>query len=160
MRQDIARLNDHFLICGFGRVGHQVARDLIEARVPFVVIDENPEVQEDMEEMNLLHIDGRGSDDATLREAGIERARGVIACVDSDAENIFITLTARGLRPDIEIVARASEEASEQKLLRAGADDIVSPYKASGHAMARLALAGSPEQILEAAARESARAKG
>jgi voltage-gated potassium channel len=71
----------------------------------------------------------------------------VIACVDSDAENIFITLTARGMRPDIEIVARASEEASEQKLLRAGADDIVSPYKASGHAMARLALAGSADEL-------------
>jgi voltage-gated potassium channel len=140
MRQRIEQLSDHFLICGFGRVGHQVARDLLAADVPFVVVDENPEVQEDIAEMNLLYVDGPASDDETLCEAGIRRARGVIACVDSDAENIFITLTARGLRPDIEIVARASEEGSETKLLRAGANAIISPYKASGRAMARLAL--------------------
>jgi voltage-gated potassium channel len=149
MRQRVDQLQDHFLICGFGRVGHQVARDLIEAGVPFVVIDENPEVQEDIHEMNLLYIDGRGSDDETLKVAGIERARAVIACVDSDAENIFITLTARGLQPDIEIVARAAEESAEPKLLRAGASDIVSPYRASGHAMARLALGSAPEVALE-----------
>jgi voltage-gated potassium channel len=140
MQRRIEALTDHYLICGFGRVGHAVARDLIEAGVPFVVVDENPDVREDMEEMNLLHIDGRGSDDETLKQAGIDRARAVIACVDSDAENVFITLTARGLRPDIEIVARAAQESSEPKLLRAGANDIVSPYRASGHAMARLAL--------------------
>jgi voltage-gated potassium channel len=147
MQRKIAELRDHYLICGFGRVGHQVARDLDEAGVPFVVIDNNPDTLEDLEESEHLYLEGRGSDDEVMHEAGIERARGVIACVDSDAENIFITLTARGLRPDVEIVARASEEKSEQKLLRAGADDIVSPYKASGHAMARLALAGRAEQL-------------
>jgi voltage-gated potassium channel len=147
MQRKIADLRDHYLICGYGRVGHQVVRDLREAGQDFVVIDDNPEMLEDLEEGGFLYINGRGSHDEVLQEAGIDRARGVIACVDSDAENIFITLTARGLRPDVEIVARASEEASEQKLLRAGADDIVSPYKASGHAMARLALAGRAEQL-------------
>jgi voltage-gated potassium channel len=147
MQRKIAELRDHYLICGFGRVGHQVARDLDEAGVPFVVIDNNPDTLEDLEESDHLYMEGRGSDDEVMHEAGITHARGVIACVDSDAENIFITLTARGLRPDVEIVARASEEASEQKLLRAGADDIVSPYKASGHAMARLALAGRAEAL-------------
>jgi voltage-gated potassium channel len=147
MERRIADLRDHYLICGFGRVGHQVVRDLAGANVPFVVIDENPEVQEDMEEENILHIDGRGSDDDTLIKAGIEHARAVIACVDSDAENIFITLTARGLRPDVEIVARASEEKSEMKLLRAGANDVISPYKSSGHAMARLALATDERSV-------------
>jgi voltage-gated potassium channel len=147
MERRIADLTDHYLICGFGRVGHQVARDLRSADVPFVVIDENPAVQEDMEQEEVLHIDGRGSDDETLRKAGIDHARAVIACVDSDAENIFITLTARGLRPDIEIVARASQEGSEMKLLRAGANDVISPYKASGHAMARLALASDDRSV-------------
>src|SRR5436305_3001342 len=149
MQRRIETLSDHYLICGFGRVGHAVARDLLDAGVPFAVIDENPDVREYMEEMNLLHIDGRGSDDETLKQAGIDRARAVIACVDSDAENIFITLTARGLRPDIEIVARAAQESSEPKLLRAGANDIVSPYKASGHAMARLALGERAHQVGE-----------
>jgi voltage-gated potassium channel len=87
-----------------------------------------------------------------LTEAGIARARGVIACVDSDAENIFVTLTARELRPDIEIVARAAQEASERKLLRAGANHVVSPYKASGHAMASYAItAGPAERVAEPA---------
>jgi voltage-gated potassium channel len=93
-----------------------------------------------MEEMDVLYLHGSASDDALLREAGIERARAVIACVDSDAENIFTTLTARELRPDIAIVARAAAEDSESRLRRAGADRVISPYKSSGHEMARLAL--------------------
>jgi voltage-gated potassium channel len=148
MERKIADLRNHYLICSFGRVGQQVVRDLQSADVPLVVIDDNPDVQEAIEEMGVLHIDGRASDDETLLKAGIERARAVIACVDSDAENLFIVLTARGIRPDVEIVARASEEASEQKLLRAGADDVVSPYKASGHAMARLALASDQRDFV------------
>lgn len=140
MQKQIAELNDHYLICGFGRVGRQIARDLRQAGVPFVVIDDNPDVREALEEMEVLHIEGRPSEDQVLREAGIERARAVIACIDSDAENIFATLSARELRPDIRIVARAAEEASERKLRRAGADEVVSPYKTSGSAMAELAL--------------------
>jgi voltage-gated potassium channel len=140
MQRKIEDLNDHFLICGFGRVGRQVARDLRSAGAPFVVIDDNPEVREALEEAGVLHIDGRPSDDEALIEAGIRRARALIACIDSDAENIFATLTARELRPDIEIVARAAEEKSEPKLLAAGANDVVSPYKTSGRAMAQLAL--------------------
>jgi voltage-gated potassium channel len=140
MQRRIAELNDHYLICGFGRVGQRVARRLREAGEPFVVVDANPDVREEMEEKGLLHVDGQASDDDVLCEAGIERARALIACVDSDAENIFVTITARALRPDIEIVARAGEEATERKLIRAGANDVISPYKASGDAMARLAL--------------------
>jgi voltage-gated potassium channel len=143
MHRQIDHLRDHYLICGFGRVGHQIARRFADAGVPFVVIDENPDVREEMEGMNVLHVDGRASDDDILCEAGIERARGVIACVDSDAENIFVTISARALRPDIEIVARAADEATEKKLIRAGANDVVSPYKASGDTMAALAL-GDP----------------
>jgi len=140
MEKRIEDLENHYLICGFGRVGQQVARDFTEAGVDFVVIDENLDVRETIEEMGVLHIHGSASDDDLLLKAGIERARAIIACVDSDAENIFITLSARELAPNVEIVARASQEASEHKLLRAGADDVISPYKASGRAMARLAL--------------------
>jgi voltage-gated potassium channel len=140
MERQIEDLEDHYLICGFGRVGQQVARDLLAADVDFVVIDNNVEQRELMEEMGVLHLHGPASDDDLLIEAGIKRARAVIACVDSDAENIFITLSARELAPDIEIVARASHESAERKLIRAGADDVVSPYKESGRAMATLAL--------------------
>lgn len=145
MERRIEDLENHYLICGFGRVGQQVARDFLEANVDFVVIDENSEQREVMEEMGVLYLHGPASDDALLIEAGIKRARAVIACVDSDAENIFVTLSARELNPEIEIVARASQESSERKLLRAGADDVISPYKASGRAMARIALSARPQ---------------
>jgi voltage-gated potassium channel len=134
------RLSEHYIICGFGRVGRQVARDLAAAGMRFVIIDGRPENREHVEDVHVRFIEASPSDDDALRAAGIERARGIAACVDSDAENIFITLTARELRPDITIIARASAEDSEKKLKRAGADRVVSPYKASGHAMARLVL--------------------
>ena len=131
---------DHFIICGFGRVGRQVARDLRAGGVRFVVIDPNPENREIARELDVPYLELEPADDEVLKTAGIERARAVIACVDSDAENIFITLTARELRSDILIVARASVEESEKKLLRAGADRVISPYKTSGSEMARMAL--------------------
>jgi len=144
-------LSDHLLICGFGRVGRQVARDLRAARRRFVVVDANPDSREAAKAMDLPYIDGRPSDDDVLLSAGIERANGVLACVDSDAENIFITLTAREMRPDITIVARASEEDSEKKLKRAGADRVVSPYRASGAEMTRFALHPQVSGIVDVA---------
>lgn len=147
MERRIEDLTDHYLICGFGRVGQQVARDFLEQGVDFVVIDNDADAREPLEELNVLHLRGSASDDALLLEAGIRRARAVIACVDSDAENIFITLSARELAPEIEIIARASQESSERKLLRAGASDVISPYKASGRAMARIALSARPQQV-------------
>ncbi len=132
--------SDHFIICGFGRVGRQVARDLARVGVSHVTIDSEPAHRETAEAMGVRFIESYAADDEVLLGAGIERARAVIACVDSDADNIFIALTARELRPDILIVARASAEDSEKKLLRAGADRVISPYKTSGTEMARVAL--------------------
>jgi voltage-gated potassium channel len=159
MQSKIAQLSDHYLICGFGRVGRQVAKDLRAGEVPFVVIDDNPDVREYAEEENVLLVEGRGSDDHTMQEAGIERACAVVACVDSDAENIFVTLTARELRPDIPIVARAAVESSERKLIRAGANEVVSPYKASGRTMASLALA-APQRAGARTVREAVAGDG
>lgn len=136
----IDSLADHHIICGFGRVGRQVARDLQGARAKYVVIDSNPDNRELAQGIGVRFIEGDAAEDAVLTQAGIARARSIIACADSDAENIFITLTARELRDDIAIVARAAAEDSEKKLKRAGADRVISPYKASGTEMARLAL--------------------
>src|SRR5215208_4369212 len=133
-------LKEHHLICGFGRVGRQVAKDLQIGGDDFVVIDELDENKDLADHMGAPFLQGRPSDDEMLRAAGLDRAISVLACVDSDAENIFICLTARELRSDITIVARASVEDSEKKLLRAGADRVISPYKSSGAEMARLAL--------------------
>jgi voltage-gated potassium channel len=136
----IDSLNDHHIICGFGRVGVQVARDLQVARAQAVVIDLDPEHRDQAQALGFHFVQGDASDELVLQEAGIERARSIVACSDSDAVNVFIALTARELRADISIVARAASEDTEKKLRRAGADRVISPYKASGTEMARLAL--------------------
>jgi voltage-gated potassium channel len=152
-RRMIDSLSDHFIICGFGRVGRQVARDLRAAGGRYVVVDERPENRElaAAHGPGVRFIAGKPSGDEVLKAAGIDRARAVVACVDSDAENIFITLTARGLCPGIRVVARASAEDSEQKLKRAGADRVISPYKASGAEMARLALTPQVSGVVDVA---------
>lgn len=136
----IDSLTDHHIICGFGRVGRQVARDLRAARAECVVVDASNASRHHAEGLGLCFVEGDATEDSVLIRAGIERARSILACADSDADNVFITLTARGLRADISIVARAALEDTEKKLKRAGADRVISPYKASGTEMARLAL--------------------
>jgi voltage-gated potassium channel len=138
--KQIEHMNGHHLICGFGRVGRQVARDLEAGADDFVVIDELDDNKHIADQMGAPFLLGRPSEDEMLKAAGIDRAISVLACVDSDAENIFTCLTARELRSDITVVARASVEDSEKKLLRAGANRVISPYKSSGAEMARLAL--------------------
>jgi voltage-gated potassium channel len=140
MEKMIDSFSDHYIVCGFGRVGRQVSRDLRAAGAQHVVIDPNPTNRDAALAAGVPLIESQASDDEILKEAGIERAQAVIACVDSDAENIFIALTARELRADIFIIARASAEDSEKKLMRAGADRVISPYKTSGSEMARVAL--------------------
>jgi voltage-gated potassium channel len=136
----IDALTGHVIICGFGRVGRQVARDLAAAGERYVVIDQNDEHREHAHGVGVRFIEGSASEDDVLDHAGIERARAIIACVDSDAENVFITLSARQLNGDIPIIARASHFDTEPKLRRAGATRVISPYRASGSEMARLAL--------------------
>jgi voltage-gated potassium channel len=133
-------ISEHYLVCGFGRVGRQVARDLRAAGATHVVIDRNPQSLERAAAAGVPWLQGDAADEELLLRAGIERARALIACVDSDAENVFITLTARELRPDLTVVARASASEAEQKLRRAGAERVVSPCKSSGSEMTRLAL--------------------
>ena len=114
-RRMTERLRDHYIVCGFGRVGRQVASDLRAAGAPYVVIDEDPTNREAAYAPGVRFITARPSDDEALRDAGIARARAIVACVDSDAENIFIALTARELRPDIAIVARAEPRGEREQ---------------------------------------------
>ena len=151
MQKMIHSYTDHYIVCGFGRVGRQVAKDLLAEGGALVVIDASAENREAARELDLPFIEQEPADDEALQGAGIESARAVIACVDSDAVNIFIALTARELRSDILIIARASAEESEKKLLRAGADRVISPYKSSGTEMARTALHPQVGGRLEAA---------
>ena len=142
-------ISEHYLVCGFGRVGRQVARDLRAAGATHVVIDRNPQSLERAAAAGVPWLQGDAADEELLLRAGIERARALIACVDSDAENVFITLTARELRPDLTVVARASASEAEQKLRRAGAERVVS--QSSGSEMARLALRPQVAAVVDVA---------
>ena len=132
--------SDHFIVCGYGRVGQRVARDLRAGGAEVVVIDHNPENRQTARHDGVAYIEAHATHDEVLLHAGIERATAVIACVDSDADNIFIALTARELSSRVRVIARASIEESERKLLHAGADEVISPYTMAGAEMARLAL--------------------
>jgi voltage-gated potassium channel len=139
-RRAIEALREHYIICGFGRVGRRVAEELRHEGASFVVVDYSPEAKEAAEEQEVLFIEGNGTDDDDLRSAGLERARGLVAASDDDSDNLYITLSARAANPELLIVARASNEDASKKLRLAGADRIVQPYQAAGRAMANLML--------------------
>ena len=140
MRRRLDELHSHFIVCAYGRVGRAIARELDAENVPFVVVDSRAELQADLEYDDRCYLTGDASDEAVLRQAGIGRALGLICAVDSDAENVFITIVARSLSPDLLIVARAAREQSADRLYRAGATHVVSPYATSGRRMANLAI--------------------
>ena len=136
----IESISDHYIVCGFGRVGREVTDEFRDAGVPFVILDFNPEVLEIARQQNIPYIEGSGTKDEDLDAAGLERAVGLVACADSDVDNLYIVVSARSDRPDLQIVARASNEDAAAKMLRAGADRVVQPYASAGQEMAKLIL--------------------
>jgi voltage-gated potassium channel len=140
MKNKIAKLKKHFILCGYGRVGEEIALTFSEEGVPFVIISNNEEHVDSAEKEGYLAVFGDATDDDVLKEAGIERAYGLVAAVGSDADNTFITLSARELHPDLFIEARCASPESEGKLRRAGADRVISPHAIGGRRMAMLAL--------------------
>ncbi|MBV8368113.1 MAG: TrkA family potassium uptake protein [Candidatus Eremiobacteraeota bacterium] len=140
MRRRAARMVDHFILCGYGRVGGEIARDFAAEGIAFVIVDINPDSLERAAAEGLVVVNGNAADVATPQAAGIERARGLVTAVDADADNIYVTLSARILRPDLFIVARANREDAEPKLRLAGANRVISPYTIGGRRMASLAM--------------------
>lgn len=134
-RRMLAELSQHFIVCGYGRVGRNVVTELQSEQLPFVVIEPQPEKVTAVQESGALAVQGDAAVEGVLRQAGIERARGLVACAKTDADNVFIVLTARSLRPDLIIVARADVEESEAKLRRAGASRVILPYHITGRRM-------------------------
>ncbi len=139
-QRTIERLENHFIICGFGRVGRSVAQEFRAAGVPYVVLDFSADALEAAQAGGDLFLEGDGTEDEDLNAAGLERARGLVASSDSDADNVYITLSARAARPELTIVARASDFDAEKKLKLAGADRVVTPYTTAGRVMANLVL--------------------
>jgi voltage-gated potassium channel len=139
-RRAIENLRDHYIICGYGRVGQQIGSDFRAAGAQYVVVDFHEDALGAARERNDYFIEGDGTDEDDLDAAGLARARGLVASSDSDADNLYITLSARAVRPDLLVVARASNAAAAKKLRIAGADRVVQPYSAAGRVMANLML--------------------
>jgi voltage-gated potassium channel len=149
MQRRIDGLSGHYLICAYGRVGRAIAREFEAEGVPFVVIDPKEDLKERMEHDAVLYLIEDPSEEGVLLQAGAQRARGLVCAVDSDATNVYITLVARSLNPDLFIVARASERGSDARLLKAGADRVVSPFVSSGRHMALVALRPRAADVVE-----------
>jgi voltage-gated potassium channel len=146
LEKRLKELKDHYIVCGYGRMGKIIARELGHEDLDFIVIEKN---LAPLEEEDLLIIEGDATKDDLLKKAGIEKAKCLISVLPTDAENLYVVLSARGLNPDLLIVARAGEEGSEQKLLRAGADRAVSPYYIGGLRIAHTVLKPAVVDFIE-----------
>ena len=149
MKGRIADIRDHYILCGFGRVGEEIAREFAARSIQFVVVESNPQAIERGQRLGYLFLVGDATSDAVIREAGVERARCLLAASDSDAGNTFIVLTAKALNPDIFVVSRAANMESEPRMLRAGADRVFSPYMMAGRRMALSALQPMVVEFIE-----------
>jgi len=151
LEKQIDRISGHFIICGFGRIGRTVTQLLMEKPLEVVVIEKDPGCIPLFQERKILYVLGEATSEENLLKAGIERAKGLVAAASSDADNVYITLTARGLKPDLFVLARAAEESSIIKMTRAGADKVVSPYDIGARSMANTILRPTVIDFIELA---------
>ncbi|MFH1034761.1 MAG: potassium channel protein [Pseudomonadota bacterium] len=149
LERKIRSLRGHYIICGFGRIGALVADMLREQGVELVVIENSEQVTRRLGQEGIHYVLGSATEDESLIAAGIERAKGLVATVNSDADNVYIVLTAKGIRPDLLIIARATEPGSERKLKRAGADKVVSPYFIGARRIAQTVLRPSVADFVD-----------
>jgi voltage-gated potassium channel len=145
----IEKLNGHIILCGYGRVGRGAAEELTRAGAKFVVVDHDDDLVESAIKAGMLAVQADASHDQTLRDVGIDRAFGLIATLGSDADNLFVILTAKTLNPKLHLSARVAEETSEPKMKRAGADFVFAPYNSTGHRMAQALLKPHVQQFLD-----------
>lgn len=132
----MSKLRNHYIVCGAGRVGSHLVRGLLNSAETFIVIEKNPQKVAELTDLGVIVLVRDATLEESLREAGIEHARGLAACLPDDADNVYVVLTARDLNPNMHIVARAAEEQAEPKLIRAGANRVVAPTIIGGHRMA------------------------
>ncbi len=151
VQRQIAQMRQHIIVCGFGRMGRIVCKELAAKPAPFVVIDRDGETLRLAEADGYLCVEGDASEDAVLQAAGIAAAQGLVAALSTDADNVYVVLSARELNPTLRIVARAEDERSERKLLHAGATRVVSPYVIGGHRMAHALLRPAVLDVIDLA---------
>ncbi|MCH8305122.1 MAG: potassium channel protein [Candidatus Marinimicrobia bacterium] len=149
MERSIEKLEDHFIIAGYGRMGKKICSILQENNKTYVVIDKNEQSDESQHKSGLYYLEGDVTDDGILTKAGVSRAKGLVTVVDSVSDNVYCTLTARSLNDSLFIVSRSVSERGTANLLRAGADKVINPYDAGGHAMAQILLKPSAVEFIE-----------
>jgi voltage-gated potassium channel len=149
--KQISKLKNHFIVCGYGRMGRALCRYLIQKHLDFIVIEQNPKRVPVMNEDGILYIVGAATDEANLIKAGIERAKGIISVLGTDADNVFLVLIAKGLNPDIFVVARANQDETEKTLYTAGTDKVVSPFALGARRVAHAILRPTVIHFLELA---------
>lgn len=151
MEKEIAKMHDHFIICGAGRVGRRIAQEILSRELPLLMIERDPGRVQWARDHDIPVVIGDASSEEVLREARLGQARGLASVVTSDAQNVYIVLTARGMAPDLFIISRASEEDAESKLKRAGASAVISPYHYAGASMARMMTRPNVQSFLDVA---------
>ena len=149
MERRLQELRDHFIVCGYGRIGTEVVVEFEEHNISYVIIDRTEEALDRLHKEEKLHIEGDAASEEMLKKAGIDRARGLISAVDSDKRAVYITLAARALNPKLYIIARAGYPESIRRLELAGADRVISPYRMAGHLMAELAVHPAMVDVLD-----------
>ena len=151
LEKEIRNLKDHYIVCGFGRMGSYISQELRNASVSYIIIEKDEHLREKLERENYLYLYGNASEDEVLIEAGVKKARGLVAVVASDADNVYITLTARQLNPNLFILARSTNESSERKLQQAGANKVISPYQMGAVRMVQAILRPAVVDFIEIA---------
>ena len=140
MEKRIRKMHGHYIVCGCGKIGGFVCRELAQEGVDFVVVDSRPKVVQRIEEDGYVYVNGSATDDNTLLRAGIQRAKGVVCTLPTDADNLYVVLTAKELNPDVFVLSRFEDNASERRLIKAGADRVISPYMVGGMRMSQAIL--------------------
>jgi len=154
MSKKVEEMENHYIVCGYGRMGKYICEDLDNAKVPFLVIENNSSKIERLIELGYIFVNGDSTSDSVLLQAGVKKAKGLVAVLSNDAENVFATLSAKALNPKIFIVARAVEEETESKLIKAGASRVVKPYETGGTRMAAMLLKPAVIDFIDVVARE------
>ena len=149
MNRELSKQREHVILCGYGRMGELIAQELTSGGHSVVVVDEHPGVEARLEHTRYLFVIGDANEEEVLKRAGVENAQALVAALDSDANNLFLTLTARALNPDLKIVARIEESRSGPKLIQAGADRVVSPYVSGAWHIARLLTSPSAVDYID-----------